>query len=80
MNAINEQRFALHVEEFAMAHDLKLNDDIRKVNGLFDKYGRLRNTNSTKSIDDIAQSIGLKQSDQRICGMLLSIWTDIYLI
>jgi len=67
------------ITEFASANRLSLKDcDIENALNLFFECGRQWSSNPSLGVADIAQSIGLKQSDRHIYKVVLGIWTDIY--
>ena len=67
------------ISEFAAAHQLDLDaHDMQKALNLFCECGRQWSQNPTKAVEEIAQSLGLNQSDEHIRKVVLGIWTDIY--
>lgn len=67
MNEDQEELFGQYVAEFALAHDLKLDDDdILKVVDLFDECTERWKTDVSVSIAEMASDLGFTEQDDHI--------------
>jgi len=79
MNEDQEELFGRYVAEFALAHDLKLDDDdILKVVDLFDECTERWKTDVSVSIADMASDIGFTEKDEHIIEMVSFVWKRMY--
>ena len=71
MNEDQEELFGQYVAEFALAHDLKLDDDdILKVVDLFDECTERWKTDVSVSIAEMANDLGFTEQDDHIMEMV----------
>jgi len=67
------------ITDFASTNQLDLDDhDIQDALNLFFECGRQWSINHNKAVEDIAHSIGLNHPNDRICKVVLGVWTNIY--
>ena len=79
MNRSQEIFIRKSISEFAAAHQLDLDaHDLQKALNLFFECGRQWSEHPAKSVEEIAHSMGLSQSDEHICKVVLDVWTDVY--
>ena len=79
MNEDQEELFGQYVAKFALAHDLKLDDDdILKVVDLFDECTVRWETDANVSIAEIASDLGFTEQDSGIIEMVSFVWKQMY--
>ena len=79
MNEDQEELFGQYVADFALAHDLKLDDDdILKVVDLFDECTVRWETDANVSIAEIASDLGFTEQDSGIIEMVSFVWKQMY--
>jgi hypothetical protein len=79
MNEEQEERFGQYVAEFALANDLKLDDDdILKVVDLFDECTERWKADVSVSITEMAGDLGFTEQDNYITEMVSFVWKQMY--
>jgi hypothetical protein len=79
MNEEQEELFGQCVAEFALANDLKLDDDdILKVVDLFDECTERAKADVSASISEVASELGFTEQDSHITDIVSFVWKQIY--